>query len=425
MTRNICIFSLRRLRPSPLLVKHKHRLASNKSYDPLRILFCGSDEFSIASLRALDHARKADTAQVASLDVVCRPEKPVQRHLSSVREVPIAAVARELGLPLHKIDTFTGWTLDVTWVNAHLEKPPTRHEAPINLIVAVSFGLRVPARILGSVKYGGLNVHPSLLPEYVCPRSFLVEALNKAKFYRFPGPAPLHHTLLADRRTTGVTLQTLHPTKMDGGQILAQTPYPGIEHRAKTVTELQALTAQLGADMLIQSLKNAVFVPPIQEVGWYAGNSTSEDFTHATKIGPKERHLDWATWSADEILRRQRVIGPLWNTTKTSIQGNIGEWKEAKRIIWDDGFQRLEEECHLFPAVGQPIIVGLHGPAQKIYIRTCDGNVLVARRFKVEGGATAEAFQAAKRNGLAPIPKGIDTPTQLPHDFLAFHSPLT
>ncbi|KAL8787019.1 MAG: hypothetical protein Q9213_002455 [Squamulea squamosa] len=369
-------------------------ISSNKSYDPLRILFCGSDKFSIASLRALDHARKTDTEQVASLDVVCRPEKPVQRHLRAVREVPIAAVARELGLQLHKIDTFTGWT------------PPTRHEAPINLIVTVSFGLRVPARILGSAKYGGLNVHPSLLPE-------------------FPGPAPLHHTLLADRKTTGVTLQTLHPNKMDGGKILAQTPYPGIEHRAETVEDLQALTAQLGANMLIQSLKNGVFVPPLHEVGWYAGNSTLEDFTHATKIGPKERHLDWATWSADEILRRQRIIGPLWNMAKTSTQGNTGERKEVKRIIWDDGLQRLEEECHLFPAIGQPIIVGLHGPAQKIYMRTCDGNVLVARKFKVEGGATAEAFHAAKRNGLAPIPKGLDKPTELPHDFLAFHLPLT
>lgn len=34
-----------------------------------------------------------------------------------------------------------------------------------NLVIAVSFGLFVPPRILRSAKYGGLNVHPSLLPE--------------------------------------------------------------------------------------------------------------------------------------------------------------------------------------------------------------------------------------------------------------------
>ena len=37
---------------------------------------------------------------------------------------------------------------------------------PINLIVAVSFGLFVPPRILEGTRYGGLNVHPSMLPEY-------------------------------------------------------------------------------------------------------------------------------------------------------------------------------------------------------------------------------------------------------------------
>ena len=42
-------------------------------------------------------------------------------------------------------------------------QPPT---SP-NLIIAVSFGLFVPARILNNAKYGGLNLHPSLLPEYV------------------------------------------------------------------------------------------------------------------------------------------------------------------------------------------------------------------------------------------------------------------
>ena len=65
--------------------------------------------------------------------------------------VPIKSVARELDLPLHEIPTFTGWS------------PP----AVFNLIVAVSFGLKVPPRLLQQATYGGLNLHPSLLPEYV------------------------------------------------------------------------------------------------------------------------------------------------------------------------------------------------------------------------------------------------------------------
>jgi len=62
------------------------RAVSTKTYDPLRILFCGSDEFSIASLKALykEHLRNPD--RIASIDVVCRPGKKVGRGLKVVRE---------------------------------------------------------------------------------------------------------------------------------------------------------------------------------------------------------------------------------------------------------------------------------------------------------------------------------------------------
>jgi len=42
---------------------------------------------------------------------------------------------------------------------------PTQPPVAINLIVAVSFGLFVPKRLIQAAKYGGLNLHPSMLPE--------------------------------------------------------------------------------------------------------------------------------------------------------------------------------------------------------------------------------------------------------------------
>jgi methionyl-tRNA formyltransferase len=63
--------------------------------------------------------------------------------------VPVTKAAEALGLSYHQIPTFTGW------------KVPEG----INLVVAVSFGLFVPPRVLRAAKYGGLNVHPSWLPE--------------------------------------------------------------------------------------------------------------------------------------------------------------------------------------------------------------------------------------------------------------------
>lgn len=60
--------------------------ASQATFEPLRILFCGSDEFSITSLRALHKEHKRDKALIESIDVVCRPAKPVGRGLRHTRE---------------------------------------------------------------------------------------------------------------------------------------------------------------------------------------------------------------------------------------------------------------------------------------------------------------------------------------------------
>lgn len=53
--------------------------------EPLRILFCGSDAFSIASLRKLHERYQANKDLIASIDVVCRPGKAVGRGLKSIR----------------------------------------------------------------------------------------------------------------------------------------------------------------------------------------------------------------------------------------------------------------------------------------------------------------------------------------------------
>ena len=62
------------------------RFSSSKAYAPLRILFCGSDEFSIASLKALHAVHLQHPERIASIDVVCRPAKRVGRGRNIVRE---------------------------------------------------------------------------------------------------------------------------------------------------------------------------------------------------------------------------------------------------------------------------------------------------------------------------------------------------
>jgi len=57
-----------------------------KESKPLRILFCGSDEFSSASLRAVYAEQQRDPEFIKSIDVLCRPGKPFGRSLKTIRE---------------------------------------------------------------------------------------------------------------------------------------------------------------------------------------------------------------------------------------------------------------------------------------------------------------------------------------------------
>jgi hypothetical protein len=59
---------------------------STKHHEPLRVLFCGADAFSIYSLRALHKLQQAHPEKIASIDVVCRPDKRVGRGLKKIQE---------------------------------------------------------------------------------------------------------------------------------------------------------------------------------------------------------------------------------------------------------------------------------------------------------------------------------------------------
>ncbi|MCJ1415780.1 Methionyl-tRNA formyltransferase [Xylographa parallela] len=332
-----------------------------QSADPLRILFCGADEFSIASLKALHRERLVNPDLIKSLDVVCKVGKKYGRGLKKVREVPIVVTAQELSLPLHQLETFTGWQC------------PRPDGQKINLVIAVSFGLLIPPRILENAKYGGINVHPSLLPD-------------------FRGAAPIHWALLHDCKATGITLQTLHHRHFDRGNILLQTPHPGLEipnPDVITPTELSAFLAPKGAEILLRGLRESVFLSePDPE-------PTSGLTRPAPKITPEDRHIDWGKWSAREILRRHRVIGPLWSkaTARHPPEAN------QKRIIWSSGFEKVQASMN----DTQPGLGLISASDSNIYIRTIDQQTLRAESAIVEGSGKQAAGYAVKKADMVDL----------------------
>ncbi|KXX81946.1 Methionyl-tRNA formyltransferase, mitochondrial [Madurella mycetomatis] len=360
-----------------------------KLSDPLRILFCGSDEFSCFSLRALHEEHKRNADLIRSIDVVVRPSKPTGRGYKVLREVPLRTLADKLGLPVHVRDTFTGWDM------------PQPDGAQINLIIAVSFGLFVPPRLLNLSRYGGLNVHPSLLPD-------------------LRGPAPLHHALLNRDSHTGISIQTLSPQAFDAGAILLQTPRPGMPIPPNcTVAQLHDTLAPQGAAMLVEVLRRGLHIPPYPDQRPYHHHRDSVDgekLRHAPKITSDDRQVCWrGAAGARDVALRERVLGPLWThilvPDRRSGSGSGGEKMVEKRAILEE----LSEAGDVQPIEGgtrQRNVIWMQVPGRKevasgkeeiraeyyvsgdgVVVRMPDESWLKIGRIKLEGSASKPARQ--------------------------------
>ena len=322
-------------------------------------LFCGSDEFYIKSLEALCDVRQRRPEKIDSIDVLSKPDKPVDRGLKKVKAPPINRVASARCLPIHQINTFKGWS------------PPK----PYNLVVAVSFGLLVPGRILGAARYGGINVHPSLLPD-------------------LRGPAPIVHALLKQKQHTGVTLQTMHPTMFDHGKILAQTEKIPL-HATSTPDELLQELGTLGAGLLSRGTEAGLFMQPRDGVP--TSDSSSEELDFAPKITLEDRHIDWATWTADEILLRDRVLGELWDTqTLARSSGELPPGKNGRRIAFHGPWALVKDndQGQATDEVGTPRLV--FSPFRKgltVGFRTKDGETVIPSEATVDGGPRGKGLQ--------------------------------
>ncbi|KAH6604629.1 hypothetical protein Trco_006336 [Trichoderma cornu-damae] len=259
---------------------------ARKASDPLRILFCGSDAFSCASLRALHREHERDGRLIESLDVMVLPPRRAGRGFKDMKE-------ERLGLRIHQRETFRGWS----------DKIPEG----TNLIVVVSFGLFVPPRILNSARYGGLNVHPSLLPH-------------------LRGPAPIHHAMMRGDEHTGVSLQTLDPKVFDHGIVLAQTPSPGLPiPPSTTLQHLAGDLAEAGAEMLVRGLRDGLHVPPYTDAGWMANLLKGEDLVHAPKVSKGESQINWREWGSRDFVRFLNIFNTIW----TQARNDKGKFKRV------------------------------------------------------------------------------------------------
>lgn len=305
--------------------------------------------------------RHRQPSTIESISVICKTDKPVERGLKKTRPVPIKAVANELGLPLQQINSFRGWHNGLLSNNAY------------NLVVTVSFGLLVPARVLERADYGGLNVHPSLLPD-------------------LRGSAPITHALLKRRSTTGVSLQTMHPTKFDHGVVLAQSEQFSISPDQNPHDMVHTL-GLLGASLLCTSIEDAVFVPPVRDLR--AGTVDPPWIAPAPKITSSDRRIDWNTWTADEILLRNRVLGDLWDLqTFNRCQASRTTQQPDKRLTLHGPWATVETGVKEGDAGEPRLVLSPFRQGMTLGIRTVDGCIVVPEAATIEGRRAGKGLQA-------------------------------
>ena len=246
----------------------------------LRIVFMGTPEFAVETLKAL-----VDN-QYNVVAVVTQPDKPVGRHGSVLQPSPVKQYALEHQLPVLQPEKMK----DPAFVEA-------LRAYKANLQVVVAFRM-LPEVVWAMPVYGTFNVHAALLPQY-------------------RGAAPINWAVINGETMTGVTTFFLDHD-IDTGRIIEQRTFP-IPDDADVEYVYDGLM-HLGADICLSTLQRIV------EADGHPATTVQEDsptLLPAPKIFKDTCQIDW-TRSAKQVYDFVRGLSPYpgaW-TTLSDGQGH-------------------------------------------------------------------------------------------------------
>lgn len=168
-------------------------------------------------------------------------------------------------------------------------------------------------------------IHPSYHSEFAhCQISLWYPTCLSE--YSLRGPAPIHHAMMRNEKYTGVSLQTLDPKAFDHGVVLAQTPSPGVPIPAgTTLQQLTVSLAKVGAEMLVQGLRDGVHVPPYSNAGWMVDQLKGEELVHAPKVSKGESQINWFEWNSTDVARFLNIFSTVW----THARNDKGKFKRV------------------------------------------------------------------------------------------------
>lgn len=240
----------------------------------MRILFFGTPEFAVPTLRAL----LASSHEVVG--VVTQPDRPKGRG-QKVAPGAVAQVALEAGLPL-----LQPLKLSDPGVRAALAA------LGAELGVVAAYGKILPEWLLALPAGGMINVHASLLPAW-------------------RGAAPVHRAIMAGDAETGVTIMRVVKA-LDAGAMLDRVVVPIAPDVTSDV--LERALAEAGAAQLV-AVADRLAAGPLDEVP-----QDEARVTYAAKITRADSPLDWRQ-PAQAVHDRIRGLHP-WPHASASVGGS-------------------------------------------------------------------------------------------------------
>ena len=239
----------------------------------LRIVFAGTPEFAVPSLRAA-----AQRNEVVA--VYTQPDRPAGRG-RGLQPSPVKREAIARGIPVLQPES----------LKSELSRDALRALKP-DLMVVVAYGLLLPQKILDIPAQGCWNVHASLLP-------------------RWRGAAPIQRAIEAGDNETGVCLMQMEKGLDTGPVLLSQRLAIGDNETGGQLHErLAALGAQTLADGL--GLLRAGMRP-------VAKPQPATGATYAHKLDKAEAKLDWSQ-PAEVLARKVRAFNP-WPMAEAVLAG--------------------------------------------------------------------------------------------------------
>ena len=239
----------------------------------MRIVFMGTPEFAVASLKRLVE----DGHEICG--VFTQPDKPKNRGMKLVFP-PVKEFALSQGLPVFQPESMK----EESAVELLRSLKP-------ELSVVAAYGQILPEEALQVPALGSINVHASLLP-------------------RYRGAAPINWAILNGETETGVTIMHM-AKKLDAGDIVTVRRTP-IDPNEDAET-LFARLAELGAQLLSETI-------PLIESG--AATRTPQDEAQSTYAPMLSRALSPIDWKRPSRVILDQIRGLIpWPVASTVLDG--------------------------------------------------------------------------------------------------------